>query len=201
MSTINISTLNKGAVLAALFNASRQQGMGFMHTEGHSQMTEAEATELLKSENSFDYLRGRVMKITIEDELRVGLYDRDNGQGAAAAALAQLFAATPKAFKAPQAYSDKQRPAIELKPVDSNKIKAIGYDADIQTLAVVFKNGPGAIYHYPNFTPEAHAAFVGAESLGKHFSQHIQNLPFEKFQPEPVDQSTAKVDETESQPA
>ena len=90
----------------------------------------------------------------------------------------------PREFKAPQAYSDQQRPSIELKPVDSNKIKAIGYDGTTQTLAVVFKNGPGAIYHYPNFTPEAHAAFVGAESIGKHFGVHIQSLPFEKFQPE-----------------
>ena len=49
----------------------------------------------------------------------------------------------------------------------------------------MFKNGPGAVYHYPNFTPEAHAAFVGAESIGKHFGQHIQSLPFEKYQPEP----------------
>lgn len=88
-------------------------------------------------------------------------------------------------FKAPQAYSDQPRPYIELKPVDSNKIKAIGYDEPSQTLAVVFKNGPGAIYHYPNFTPEAHAAFVGAESMGRHFGQHIQSLPFEKYQPEP----------------
>lgn len=80
-------------------------------------------------------------------------------------------------FKAPQAYS--------------NKIKAVGYDASTQTLAVVFKNGPGAVYHYPNFTPEAHAAFVGAESIGKHFGLHIQNLPFEKYQPEPEQASDA----------
>jgi len=92
MSTINISTLNKGAVLAALFNASKQQGMGFFNTKGHSPMTEAEATDLLKSQTYFDYLHGRVMKIKIEDELHVGVYDRDNGQGAAERALAPLFA-------------------------------------------------------------------------------------------------------------
>lgn len=94
-------------------------------------------------------------------------------------------------FKAPQTYSDKPRQAIELNPVDSNKIKAIGYDASTQTLAVVFKNGTGAVYHYPNVTPEAHAAFVGAESMGKHFGQHIQNLPFEKYQPEPEPEGPA----------
>lgn len=98
----------------------------------------------------------------------------------------------PREFKAPQAYSENKRPAIELKPVDSNKIKSVGYDASTQTLAVVFKNGPGAVYHYPNVTPEAHAAFVGAESIGKHFGQHIQSLPFEKYPPEPEPEKAAE---------
>ncbi|GAG30986.1 unnamed protein product, partial [marine sediment metagenome] len=36
----------------------------------------------------FDYLKGRVMKINLSsDELRTALYDRDNGEGAAAQAL------------------------------------------------------------------------------------------------------------------
>lgn len=37
----------------------------------------------------FDYLKGRVMKVSISgDSLDPRLYDRDNGQGAAARALA-----------------------------------------------------------------------------------------------------------------
>lgn len=86
-----------------------------------------------------------------------------------------------KTFKPAQAYSDKPRQQIMLNAVDSNKIGAVGYDPDTQTLAVQFKRGAGAIYHYPNVTPEQHAAFIGAESLGKHFGEHLQALPFEKF--------------------
>jgi hypothetical protein len=103
----------------------------------------------------------------------------------------------PREFKAPQPYSENPRPPIELKPVDSNKIKAIGYDEASQTLAVVFKNGPGAVYHYPNFTPEAHAAFIGAESLGKHFGLRIQSLPFEKFPAEVKTEDAAQPDSAE----
>lgn len=79
MDKISIRGLNKAALLTALFNNSRQQGMGFMHSEGRGAMTEAEASEILKTESYFDYLRGRVMKIDIGgDDVYPGLYDRDN---------------------------------------------------------------------------------------------------------------------------
>lgn len=95
---IDISKLDKAAVLAALYNASRPIGMGFLHSTPEG-MTRDEAAELLKEneENGyFDYLRGRVMKIDLGgNTLRTGLYDRDNGVGAAAAALEFLLAAQP----------------------------------------------------------------------------------------------------------
>ena len=89
MNTINISGMNKAEVLAKLFNASKQQGMGFMHGEGRQDMTIAQAGVILDTgQMIFDYLKGRVMKIDLSgDELRTHLYDRDNGQGAAAMAL------------------------------------------------------------------------------------------------------------------
>ena len=39
---------------------------------------------------------------------------------------------------------------IDLIPVESSQIAAIGHDADTNTLAVQFKakGGPGSIYHY-----------------------------------------------------
>lgn len=86
---INIKNMNKGEVLAKLFNASKAQGMGFM--QNHTpEMTVTEAFEIIESgQTYFDYLRGRVMKIDISgDELNPAMYDRDNGEGAAAAALA-----------------------------------------------------------------------------------------------------------------
>jgi hypothetical protein len=45
METIDISKLDKAEVLAALYNNSRQQGMGFMHSRGAAGMTKEEAAE------------------------------------------------------------------------------------------------------------------------------------------------------------
>lgn len=96
--------------------------------------------------------------------------------------------ATEKKFPEPQAFEEGARPQIPLLPVSSQKVAAVGYDAATQTLAVTFPNGK-AVYCYPNVSPEAHAAFVGAESIGKHFGQHIQKLPFKKYQPDPKPQA------------
>lgn len=94
---MNIAGLSKPAVLAALFNASRQQGMGFMDTRGAQPMTEAEAEKVIEEQGMyFDYLRGRVMKISLDgDELETRSYDRDNGQGAAERAIEPLRATAP----------------------------------------------------------------------------------------------------------
>ena len=89
---IDISKLNKADVLAALYNNSRQQGLGFINPNGRHQMTKADAEVLLEEGDTFfDYLRGRVMKVDIgRDTLDPWGYDRDNGEGAAARALAPL---------------------------------------------------------------------------------------------------------------
>lgn len=82
--TINLKG-RKAAVLAALYNNSRPQGMGFLHYDP-TDMTEAEAQALLdEGQTYFDYLKGRVMKVDLSgDELtRTDLYNRDNGPGAA----------------------------------------------------------------------------------------------------------------------
>src|SRR5436190_12424669 len=85
--TIDISKLDKASVLAALYNASRPQGMGFMHYDPEPMQPE-EATELLKRSTYFDYLKGRVMKIDLGGStLDPRLYDRDNGDGAAKRAI------------------------------------------------------------------------------------------------------------------
>ncbi|AYG07730.1 hypothetical protein D7M10_11795 [Pseudomonas fluorescens] len=88
---MDIKGLDKAEVLAALFNASRQQGLGFLDTRGGVGMSADEAREILKETQHFDYLRGRVMKISLDgDELEPRLYDRDNGHGAAEQAIAHL---------------------------------------------------------------------------------------------------------------
>lgn len=93
MSRINISGLSRASVLAALYNASRPQGMGFLHYSPED-MTEAIAEAYLREGTYFDYLKGRVMKIDLKDaqSVDVGLYDRDNGQGAGAKAIEALRA-------------------------------------------------------------------------------------------------------------
>lgn len=81
---MNISGMNKAKILAALYNGSRQQGLGFLNPQGTLPMTEDQAKVLLEKQYYFDYLQGRVMKIDLsKDELFTGLYNRDNGSGAA----------------------------------------------------------------------------------------------------------------------
>lgn len=81
---INISGIGKAKILAALYNASKPQGMGALKYDPEP-MTESEAEQLLKEQTRFDYLKGRVMKIELGTvELDPWGYDRDNGEGAAA---------------------------------------------------------------------------------------------------------------------
>lgn len=87
---------------------------------------------------------------------------------------------------------------IELFDVQSSQIHSIGHDAESSTLAIRFFRGygreqmPGALYHYQNFKAEEFEAFRSAESLGKHFGQHIKpfadKYPYEKIvEDEPSD--------------
>lgn len=77
---------------------------------------------------------------------------------------------------------------MNLQPVTSSQIHAVGYDPASQTLAIQFKskNGPGSVYHYADVPPEQHAALVGAESIGKHFGQNIKGRYQHTKQEEPT---------------
>lgn len=86
---IDIKGMNKADVLAKLYNASHPLGLGILCASGKVMTTE-EAQAILDSRQTtyFDYLMGRIMKVDLSgDELNPGLYDRDNGHGAAASAL------------------------------------------------------------------------------------------------------------------
>jgi hypothetical protein len=95
MSTIDISGIEKYKVIQALYNASQPLGMGFIHYTPEP-LSDEEAQEEVeahtyKGQISFDYLRGRVIKCEISgNEMHPGLFDRDNGAGAAAAAIARI---------------------------------------------------------------------------------------------------------------
>lgn len=91
-----------------------------------------------------------------------------------------------KKFPEPQPFTDRERPQIALEPVESNQVGAIGYDEATKTLAVQFRRGARAIYHYPNVERATYEAFKGAESIGTYFGQHLKALPFEKFPCEDV---------------
>jgi hypothetical protein len=87
---IDISKFKKALVLAALYNASKPQGLGFLHFDPKP-MSESEAEELLKNATYFDYVKGRVMKVDLsKNQFDPFLYDRDNGEGAAERALSIL---------------------------------------------------------------------------------------------------------------
>jgi hypothetical protein len=91
MKEISLIGLDKGEVLAALYNASKPLGLGALHFRPTA-MSPAEARELLAEHSYFDYLHGRVMKVDLSgDTLRAHLYDRDNGDGAAHRAIAHLL--------------------------------------------------------------------------------------------------------------
>jgi len=87
---IDISKHHKADVLAALYNHSQPLGMGFLHFTPEP-MGHDEAAALIAEYTYFDYLKGRVMKIDLSgNELDPGLYDRDNGPGAAQRAIDTL---------------------------------------------------------------------------------------------------------------
>lgn len=89
---IDIRDLGKAEVLQALFNASKQQGMGFFDATGAVPMSIEDARRYVAKTYYFDYLRGRVMKVDIGGELLDPWgYDRDNGAGAAKRALRPLL--------------------------------------------------------------------------------------------------------------
>lgn len=90
--TINLEGLNKADVLAALYNASKPKGLAPLHFDSQ-EMTREEAAKLLAKDRPprFEYIKGRVMKINLSgDDLDPRFYDRDNGPGAAAKAIATI---------------------------------------------------------------------------------------------------------------
>ena len=87
---IDISTIDKAELLAALFNNSKTQGLGVLHFDARS-ISKEQAEAWLEKTTYFDYLEGRVMKVELGgDTLNPCLYDRDNGQGAAARAIESM---------------------------------------------------------------------------------------------------------------
>jgi hypothetical protein len=86
---INIQRMNKQFVFAALYNRARPLGLGFLEFVP-GDITPEEAGKIMGERILyFDYVKGRVMKVDLtKDDFCPYLYDRDNGEGAAAEAVA-----------------------------------------------------------------------------------------------------------------
>lgn len=90
---ISLEGLDKAEVFAALYNGARAQGLGFLQYDPQPMTTEQARERFGDSFGYFDYVDGRVMKIDLSgSELNPWLYDRDNGQGAAATIIDALKA-------------------------------------------------------------------------------------------------------------
>ena len=61
---------------------------------------------------------------------------------------------------------------MQLTPVKSSNIAAVGFDPATSTLGVQFSSG--ATYHYAGVSAEDHAALMGADSIGSHFAKNIR---------------------------
>ena len=86
---------------------------------------------------------------------------------------------------------------IDLIPVDSTQIHAIGHDAATNTLAIQFmsKGKPGNVYEYANVPAKKFEAMLAAESIGKFFGAEIKakvdDHPFTKIEPVKAEESEA----------
>ncbi len=86
---IDIRGIDKAALLLALHHCARAKGWSILDDE---KLTLEEARQLVAAKGPrlyFDYAKGRALKISLEgDTLFAGIFDRDNGPGAAARAVA-----------------------------------------------------------------------------------------------------------------
>ena len=63
---------------------------------------------------------------------------------------------------------------IELLPVKSGNIRAVGYSKEHQILRVAFNNG--SLYQYVNVIPDVYAQLVKADSIGSMFARTIRDF-------------------------
>lgn len=88
---------------------------------------------------------------------------------------------------------------IDMKPVKSSQINAVGYDAASKTLAIEFKGGgkvdaprPPSLYHYANVEPELFEDMMVAESVGSFFYKNIKpdskKYPYTRIEKEKKDE-------------
>lgn len=62
---------------------------------------------------------------------------------------------------------------VEMKPVKSSNISAVGFDPETKELHVAFSNGTRYVYH--DVDADKHQKLMSADSVGGHFHAHIKN--------------------------
>lgn len=83
--------------------------------------------------------------------------------------------------------------AIELKPVESSNIEAIGHDPAAREMHVRFKpgkDGKRGVYIYAEVPEEVHSDWLAAESIGKHFHANIKGKFAHRFVADPEEPVT-----------
>lgn len=63
---------------------------------------------------------------------------------------------------------------MNMVPVESTSIAAVGYDRAKLRLAVRFNSG--ATYTYSGVQPDVHAALMAAQSIGRFFQDNIRGV-------------------------
>ncbi len=67
---------------------------------------------------------------------------------------------------------------MQLMPVKSSQIAAVGYDPETKKMRIQFashRDGTnGSTYEYDNVEPQDHADLIGAKSIGSHFKTVIK---------------------------
>lgn len=61
---------------------------------------------------------------------------------------------------------------MELKPVESSNIAAVGHNAETNELHVRFKNG--GVYKYAGVDADKHKALMAADSIGSYIHANIK---------------------------
>jgi KTSC domain len=61
---------------------------------------------------------------------------------------------------------------MEHKPVNTEKIKSVGYDAGARMLEIEFRDG--SIKQYANVSREIHRKLMSASSIGSFFADNIE---------------------------
>jgi len=61
---------------------------------------------------------------------------------------------------------------MQLHPVESSNIAAVGHDPDTNRMVVQFKNG--GLYEYPDVPVSEYQLLMSAESVGRYYSANIR---------------------------